>query len=323
MSTVTVIIPTYNRADVLPRAIESVLAQTYEEFELLVVDDGSTDRTPEVLSSFDDGRLRVESHETNRGANAARNTGIDEADGKYVAFLDSDDTWYPEKLERQLGRLERADEDCVAVYCDSERASTDQTDRLRSTAATFLERFDDESAREGGDELAAEILADRLQSGAGSTLLVETDVARRIDGFDEDLNRFQDPEFLLRIVHEGGLSYVDEALVTRYDTGAPSPETIEQANKYLLEKHHALVADLEADGHQIQATHALLLAKAYLRDGQFGAGLTYLSRAAVPGRHWPGVLWSTGTGIRKRATTRGLVAAGFVLLMVAVLVRRR
>jgi len=101
--TVSVIIPTYNRAHLVGRAIRSVLSQTCQDFEIIVVDDGSTDDTEKVVSSFNDSRIRYFRHQTSSGGpTAARNTGIRVSRGKYVAFLDSDDEYLPQKLESQL-----------------------------------------------------------------------------------------------------------------------------------------------------------------------------------------------------------------------------
>src|SRR5699024_435877 len=97
---VSVIIPSKDRATVLPTAVQSVLDQTYGRWELIVVDDGSRDQTPEVLAAFTgDPRVRVVTHETNRGVAAARNTGLEAATGAYIAYLDSDNTWEPDFLE--------------------------------------------------------------------------------------------------------------------------------------------------------------------------------------------------------------------------------
>lgn len=102
MPTVSVIIPTYNRAHLVGRAIKSVLDQTFTDLELIVVDDGSTDNTEKAVRSFQDIRIRYIRHKMSRGQSAARNTGIKEARGEYIAFLDDDDEWLPQKLERQL-----------------------------------------------------------------------------------------------------------------------------------------------------------------------------------------------------------------------------
>lgn len=99
---VSVIIPTYNRARLLPRALNSVLSQDYPDFELIVIDDGSTDETPELLKTFSDPRIRVIRHLENRGHGAACQTGILGARGELIAFLDSDDIWLPGKLAFQV-----------------------------------------------------------------------------------------------------------------------------------------------------------------------------------------------------------------------------
>ena len=101
---VSVIIPTYNRAGLIQEALESVLRQTFKDYEIIVVDDGSTDNTPEVLKPY---RHRIRYvHQENQGISAARNWGILLSRGAYIAFLDSDDLWYPEKLEKQIAYLE-------------------------------------------------------------------------------------------------------------------------------------------------------------------------------------------------------------------------
>jgi len=97
--TVSVIIPTYNRAHLVGRAIRSVLNQTYQDFEIIVVDDCSTDNTEEIVKGFNDHRIRYMRHDRNRGGSAARNTGIKASQGKYIAFLDSDDEWLLKKAE--------------------------------------------------------------------------------------------------------------------------------------------------------------------------------------------------------------------------------
>jgi len=115
--TVSVIIPTYNRAHLVGRAIQSVLNQTYQDFELIVVDDGSTDNTEEVVKGFNDARIRYIRHDENKGLPAARNTGIEAARGEYIAFLDSDDEWLERKLEKQIALFEQLDSQVGVVYC--------------------------------------------------------------------------------------------------------------------------------------------------------------------------------------------------------------
>lgn len=104
MTLVTAAIPTYNRASFLPEALESIFSQTFRDLEVLVVDDGSTDETPDVLADYG-SRIRIV-RQANQGRSAARNRAVREARGRYVSFLDSDDCWTPEKLERQVPVLE-------------------------------------------------------------------------------------------------------------------------------------------------------------------------------------------------------------------------
>lgn len=106
---VSVVIPTYNRSEFLVQAVQSVLKQTRSALEIIVVDDASSDATRDVLMQIQDARLRYLRHEVNLGGAAARNTGIDAAQGDYVAFLDSDDQWFPTKIETQLERIEHYD----------------------------------------------------------------------------------------------------------------------------------------------------------------------------------------------------------------------
>ena len=111
---VTVIIPTYNRAKTIERSINSVLSQSYSNLELIVVDDGSSDNTKSVVENIDDSRVRY-IWQNNSGACAARNNGINNARGEYIAFNDSDDTWKPNKLEKQLEVVTKTGAD--VVFC--------------------------------------------------------------------------------------------------------------------------------------------------------------------------------------------------------------
>jgi len=116
--TVSIICPSYNRQDLLSRAMRSVLDQTYEDFELIVIDDASTDDTEKVVGSFKDERIRYIRLEKNMGAGAARNKGIKASRGKYIAFQDSDDEWLPEKLDKQVVILGSGSQDFGVVYTD-------------------------------------------------------------------------------------------------------------------------------------------------------------------------------------------------------------
>ena len=116
---ISVVIPTYNRAHKIEQAIRSVQNQTFQDWELIISDDGSKDNTREVVKKFmqSDARIHYIHQEVNRGAQAARNRGIKEAKGEWIAFLDSDDTWLPESLERRLGVAKK--ENVSVVHSDA------------------------------------------------------------------------------------------------------------------------------------------------------------------------------------------------------------
>lgn len=107
---VSIIVPAYNTEKYISDMIESVLQQTYTYFELIIVDDASTDRTAQIVQSFRDKRIKLIRHTSNKGPGAARNTAIEAASGKWMAVLDADDQWQPNRLERLVGVLQEAGE---------------------------------------------------------------------------------------------------------------------------------------------------------------------------------------------------------------------
>ncbi|MFC4550715.1 MULTISPECIES: glycosyltransferase family 2 protein [Halorussus] len=221
---VSVVLPTYDRASVLGGAIESVLAQTHEEFELLVVDGGSTDGTPEVVSSFDDDRIRYRRRDEREGVSAARNTGIEAAEGEAVAFLDSDDRWHPEKLARQVAALAEGGDDCGVVYTGIVKADADGEPLSRSGAS--------------GD-VREEIRTLSVPTYT-STLLARRDALRACGGFDERLGCFEDWDLCLRLARDWRFEYVDAPLVAKgTDTANVSadPDRLARAVRRIFEKH--------------------------------------------------------------------------------------
>jgi len=125
---VSVIIPAYNSARYISRAISSAIAQTYKDIEILVVDDGSTDRTADIVRSFGDPRIKY-FYQENRGQGAARNNGIRISKGEYVTFLDSDDFYLPEKIDKQVNFLETNPEH-QAVYCNALHFYSERSNKL-------------------------------------------------------------------------------------------------------------------------------------------------------------------------------------------------
>jgi glycosyltransferase involved in cell wall biosynthesis len=279
---VSVVVPTYNRADRLAPTIESVLAQTVSDLELLVVDDASTDDTEAVVTGYDDDRVQYLRHDENRGGSAARNTGIDAARGTYVALLDSDDLWDPRKLERQVACLESRSDDWVAAYCGYERQRSGSDGRLRVLVDAVLPSVEREGM-EGGAELVTESLLLRgFSTGGSSTLVVRRDVVQRMGGFDESFQRQQDWEFRNRLLREGKLAYVDAVLVQKKESTPPAAETVERSIRHYLDTFAEDVDALEAAGHDVTGRHLFIVARAFLSEGNFDKGLYYLRRSHLP-----------------------------------------
>jgi glycosyltransferase involved in cell wall biosynthesis len=191
---VSVVIPTYNRAHCVGEAIKSVLDQTYKNFEIIVVDDGSTDNTQEVLATFGD-RIRVIRQE-NKGVSAARNAGIREARGEWLAFLDSDDLWLPDKLGIQIADLRRYPE-AIAHMVDAE---------IIGYGTQRITLFDIRGLKEQFRmrPLRKRPLLDVLQTQFfTSSWCLKTSIVKGLGGFREEMRIFEDWDLLTRVAFEG------------------------------------------------------------------------------------------------------------------------
>ncbi len=217
---ISVIIPTYNRASCIARAANSVLSQTYKDIELIIVDDGSTDETKEIIASIVDPRIKYIFQE-NKGACSARNTGIEAAKGEYVAFQDSDDYWYPTKLEEQLAVAEKENADIV--ICQMRRVEPNgNTMTVPNMTKT------------------GKIPAQELQFGTSTqTIFTKRCVVEEIK-FNNDMPRFQDLEWLIRALRKYSLFGIKKELVEYQvlpDSISSSPEKLVKATQYLLKEY--------------------------------------------------------------------------------------
>jgi glycosyltransferase involved in cell wall biosynthesis len=284
--TVSVITPTYNHAEELPRAINSVLAQTFEDFEYIVVDDASTDDTESVVDSYDDERILYIRHEENMGGSAARNTGIEQARGRYIAFLDADDEWLPEKLAAQVECLEGRTDEWVAVHCKYQSKRSGRDRKLRKAISQILgalgEAPPEPNTRSGGEKLIREVLTKRL-SVSGTTPMVRTDTVKEIDGFDSSFSRHQDLEFLIRVLKQGKLAFIDKPLAIKYESPNPNPDSLELTKMQYLGKFFADIERLESDGDSVLGPHWFNLSKLYFREGNLQKGSQYLLGADIQG----------------------------------------
>jgi glycosyltransferase involved in cell wall biosynthesis len=187
---VTVVVPVYNGERFLRGSLDSVCAQTFQNFELLCVDDGSTDNSQAVLEQYGE-RIRVV-RQNNSGQSAARNVGVTLANGQYIAFLDQDDLWYPSKLMNQVAALD-ADPGVVLVHCDFDRI--DEGGRILQPKAGISERSTALASPMG--QLIGEALI------FPSAMMIRKTAYERIDGFYHELQGFEDFDLIARLKEQG------------------------------------------------------------------------------------------------------------------------
>lgn len=249
---VSVVIPAYNRAGTIRAAIESVLRQSWEDFELLVVDDGSTDATLDAAAKVTDPRLRLVESPANGGAAAARNRGVEHARGTWIAFQDSDDEWLPTKLEKQMARLlapAPSGTAFVGAYCglltlgglDDDPDARLQLRYVPDPAIGTVE----------GDITTPLLLRNQVST---QTLVVRRDSFIALGRFDAAMTPIEDWDFVLRLAQTGPIAFVDEPLVhqrfsansiTRHQAARlKALDRIVEKNRALYEKRPDLLGRL-------------------------------------------------------------------------------
>lgn len=234
MPRISVILPVHNRADVLPRAVESVLEQEFSDFELIVVDDGSTDASSNVVEGFGDHRIRLVRLERNRGGNAARNEGIRAARAPLIGFLDSDDRYLPNKLARIVAEFDRRPEIDLIVdsFIKVQPPGSRKTETVRRNPV-----IEDR-------ELFRRALFTRQLWKATPAISVRREVALKTP-FDEMLRRLQDFDFLVRASQIANCASTDEVLWVKYwDPAAISAQdNMIPANVELVRRHPEYLAN--------------------------------------------------------------------------------
>ncbi|WP_163436656.1 glycosyltransferase family A protein [Fibrobacter succinogenes] len=217
---ISIVLPSFNRARILPKAVESILRQTYKDFELIIVDDGSSDNTREVVKSFNDDRI-VYVHQENAGACVARNNGIDHARGEYIAFQDSDDIWHEDKLEKQLKALQEKNADIV--FCRMNRMSDGK--KIGLVSDYFKEGF---------------LSKDVMPMSIGTQTLIGKSIVFKQEKFDSEMPRFQEFELLVRAQKNYSIYCMEEPLVDyiiQTDSLSVNPLKYTQAWELMLMKH--------------------------------------------------------------------------------------
>jgi len=259
---ITVVIPTYNRMDIVRRAIRSVLAQTYLDYEILLVDDGSTDPIHQLMDEFP--QIRIVRHETNQGEGAARNTGVREGRGKWVAYLDSDDEWLPEKLQRQMDYLSAHPE-------------------LKGCGSGNINVFPDysEEFRPIDQQNWYHHFAAGADLGAGATFIGLRECMLEFE-YDVNFPRLVDLDWLLRFTKKYPIGVVSEPLAIVYRSGSPKPELVEISNIRLVSRHGADWLKLgRFYGSQCIGKRWLEVAVHYYRAGDRAKGARYLWKAVM------------------------------------------
>jgi glycosyltransferase involved in cell wall biosynthesis len=295
---VTVVIPTRNRWRRLSVALEGALRQEDADLEIVVVDEASSDETPERLADLDDSRIRVFRHEQARGVAQARNRGIREARGEWVAFLDDDDVWSPRKLCSVLDAASsrRA---CFAysgaVYLD---------DGMR---AIWVEHAPDP------DHLPDRILESYVVPAGCSNVVCRTDVVRQLGGFDEQLFHLADWDLWIRLAEAGPVAAAQELLVgyVRHPTNMLMRDPYDAVEEldYLAEKHESRRAQrgVELD----RAGFSRWIAAVYQQSGRRLAAVHELLRGAVAYRSGENLMRAAVTLLRPPMPIRRRRLAGF------------
>lgn len=268
----SVVIPLYNRREAIVRAIESVQRQTFQDFEIVVVDDGSSDSPEEVITGLDDSRVRL-IRQDNAGAAAARNTGIDEARGNYIAFLDSDDTFLPHHLESALAYLTPNPTACTYTQVVVERGN----------GVRYLK------PRRG--PLPNEHISDYLLRSKGFvptiTLVVPRDLARSVR-YDPAVRYGQDTDFALRLVSAGAqLKMLDRPSAVWADldvAGRVSANIRPEERLAWLARVMPLITRRAYWSHKGRT-----VAKAFARQGQWAQALKLYALALANGAYRPRV----------------------------------
>lgn len=204
MEKVSVIIPTYNREKTILRAMQSVLDQTYTNIEVLIIDDGSTDGTANIVKSVEDDRVKYVVLEKNGGPSNARNVGAQMAEGEWIAFQDSDDCWHKDKLEVQM-TYAKAHPEYAMIYC-MYNAILESGEQLVVPPKPWMNPMEGNMVK---------TLLQRNMIGA-PTVVAKRDAFLKMGGFDISYKALEDWDFAIRFAIENEIGFVQEALIDCY-----------------------------------------------------------------------------------------------------------
>jgi len=303
---VSVLIPTYNRGYIIRDAIESALSQTYRNFEIVIIDDGSSDNTREIVEGFRDARVRYLRHDHNRSCSAAYNTGIAAATGQLVAFLDSDDLWEPDYLERQLAFFTRHPEADV-VFTDTQiREESRTVPSLIGLMKAFPRLLEAQTKAEEYVFSSRQLYVCLLEEVPikPTACVVRREMFEKAGVFDENCPSGTDWDLFLRFSHSACFGYIDLPLVVQRRTPDATHQRFREQDKLFLirvlmqekNKLHDEREALAAVNWGI-ALHYNSLAWTYLERGRGRQALSVYLRG----------FWETRNPMLLRKTVAGLI----------------
>lgn len=280
MPKVTVIIPTFNRANVILRAVNSVLSQTFSDFVLIIIDDGSSDNTKDIISRIEDSRIIFHRFKKNFGACAARNYGIKSSTSMYIAFLDSDDEWLPTKLEKQLTLFANGVPN-LGIVGSGRKVVFHEKGQLKANIKI---------PQRGLGNLRDKLLKGKawpstsFWPGGTPTLLIKKECFDKVGLFDEKLMAAQEHDLLIRLSDFYLFDAVSEPLVIIHNDvkGRISLTNINQycGKSYFLQKHDKIIPRIS----YLRSNFNFVLAREeYLRDN-LHACRTHLLKSVMA---WP------------------------------------
>ncbi|ADI75105.1 glycosyl transferase family 2 (plasmid) [Methanohalobium evestigatum Z-7303] len=264
MVKVSVIIPTYNRSQTVSKTIKSVLNQTYQDFEIIIVDDNSSDNTEFIIKSFShfDSRVKYIKHNKNKGAPEARNTGIKNSKGDYIALLDDDDEWFPQKLEKQVKLFAKESDDIGLIHCGYEKIDENGNilipkKKLKETGNMFYEL------------LESNIIG-------SPTNLIRSECFKKIGYCDVQLKSCQDWDLWIRISKHYKINYIPEILA-RYNVSdvsiSKNIDSVLSGHKQILDKYFLYICK----NNKIHSKHMKDIGLLYLHKGDYSKSLKYLT----------------------------------------------
>ena len=263
---VSVIIPSYGGADFLTRCVDSVLSQTYKQIEVVVVDDNGLDtpmhrKTAEVMQKYaNDDRVKYVCHEKNINGSAARNTGVKNAKGEYIALMDDDDIFYPEKIERQVRLMDSLPEKFGATYC--------ACDIYHNGIKVG------ESCVSKSGDILYECLSNMVQM-ASTSLLIRKSAYVAIGGFDESFSRHQDWEFRARLAakyHFLAENFIGFRRILEFRNSLKTPEIYKERREYYLKAMEPLISTLPVrQQKEIYVNHRMEVALMFFKHKKYMA----------------------------------------------------